>query len=124
MKFQSIFEGAQGAEGQDLFVNFRILLIPPRLHLRNVRHFPSHLWDPGYAQIEAEQVDGHPPKTSRHRYHEAGHALMGAMVPDYDLVTKVTIVPRSNGAGGFTLFTPTEERLDSGMYSQRSSRIS
>jgi len=52
-------------------------------------------------------------------YHEAGHALMGAMVPDYDLVTKVTIVPRSNGAGGFTLFTPTEERLDSGMYSQR-----
>jgi cell division protease FtsH len=28
-------------------------------------------------------------------------------------------VPRSNGAGGFTLFTPTEERLDSGMYSQR-----
>jgi cell division protease FtsH len=41
------------------------------------------------------------------------------MVPDYDLVTKVTIVPRSNGAGGFTLFTPTEERLDSGMYSQR-----
>merc|ERR1719258_391900 len=52
-------------------------------------------------------------------YHEAGHALMGCMVPDYDLVTKVTIVPRSNGAGGFTLFTPTEERLDSGMYSQR-----
>jgi cell division protease FtsH len=52
-------------------------------------------------------------------YHEAGHALMGAMVPDYDLVTKVTIIPRTNGAGGFTLFTPTEERLDSGMYSQR-----
>merc|ERR1712072_1488537 len=43
----------------------------------------------------------------------------GAMVPDYDLVTKVTIIPRTNGAGGFTLFTPTEERLDSGMYSQR-----
>merc|ERR1719463_117210 len=46
-------------------------------------------------------------------YHEAGHALMGAMVPDYDLVTKVTIIPRTNGAGGFTLFTPSEERLDS-----------
>merc|ERR1719163_165737 len=44
---------------------------------------------------------------------------MGALVPDYDLVTKVTIIPRTNGAGGFTLFTPTEERLDSGMYSQR-----
>merc|ERR1719194_344141 len=50
-------------------------------------------------------------------YHEAGHALMGAMVPDYDLVTKVTIIPRTNGAGGFTLFTPTDERMNSGMYS-------
>merc|ERR1719159_1400809 len=52
-------------------------------------------------------------------YHEAGHAIMGCLSPDYDLVTKVTIIPRTNGAGGFTLFTPTEERLDSGLYSQR-----
>jgi len=35
------------------------------------------------------------------------------------MVTKVTIVPRSSGAGGFTLFTPPEERLESGMYSAR-----
>jgi len=52
-------------------------------------------------------------------YHEAGHAVMGLMTPDYDMVTKVTIVPRTNGAGGFTLFTPSEERLESGMYSKR-----
>jgi len=52
-------------------------------------------------------------------YHEAGHAIMGALTPDYDLVTKVTILPRSNGAGGFTLFTPPEERLSSGLYSKR-----
>jgi len=44
---------------------------------------------------------------------------MGLMTPDYDMVTKVTIVPRTNGAGGFTLFTPSEERLESGMYSKR-----
>merc|ERR1719160_1287963 len=44
-------------------------------------------------------------------YHEAGHAIMGLMTPDYDMVTKVTIIPRSGGAGGFTLFTPPEERL-------------
>merc|ERR1711988_174666 len=50
-------------------------------------------------------------------YHEAGHAIMGLLTPDYDMVTKVTIVPRTNGAGGFTLFTPPEERLESGMYS-------
>merc|ERR1719409_2705536 len=52
-------------------------------------------------------------------YHEAGHAVMGLLTPDYDMVTKVTIVPRTNGAGGFTLFTPSEERLESGMYSKR-----
>jgi len=52
-------------------------------------------------------------------YHEAGHAVMGLLTPGYDMVTKVTILPRSNGAGGFTLFTPPEERLESGMYSKR-----
>merc|ERR1719399_2100438 len=52
-------------------------------------------------------------------YHEAGHAVCGLLTPDYDMVTKVTIVPRTNGAGGFTLFTPSEERLESGMYSKR-----
>mmetsp|Transcript_13303 Transcript_13303/g.39269 ORF Transcript_13303/g.39269 Transcript_13303/m.39269 type:complete len:661 (-) Transcript_13303:592-2574(-) len=52
-------------------------------------------------------------------YHEAGHAVMGLLTPDYDMVTKVTIVPRTNGAGGFTLFTPSEERMESGMYTKR-----
>merc|ERR1719460_3376158 len=52
-------------------------------------------------------------------YHEAGHAVMGLLWPDYDLVTKVTIIPRTNGAGGFTLFTPPEERMESGMYSKK-----
>uniref|UniRef100_A0A7S2ND14 AAA+ ATPase domain-containing protein n=1 Tax=Haptolina brevifila TaxID=156173 RepID=A0A7S2ND14_9EUKA len=52
-------------------------------------------------------------------YHEAGHAVMGLLTPDYDAVNKVTILPRTNGAGGFTLFTPSEERMSSGMYSQR-----
>jgi cell division protease FtsH len=50
-------------------------------------------------------------------YHEAGHALMGVMTPGYDPVAKITILPRSNGAGGFTLFVPNEDRMDGGMYS-------
>jgi len=45
--------------------------------------------------------------------------VAGLLSPDYDMVTKVTIIPRTNGAGGFTLFTPPEERLESGLYSQR-----
>merc|ERR1719484_524655 len=52
-------------------------------------------------------------------YHEAGHAVAGLMLPEYDMVTKVTIVPRTNGAGGFTLFTPSEERMETGMYTKK-----
>merc|ERR1740121_2760737 len=52
-------------------------------------------------------------------FHEAGHALMALLTPDYDMVTKVTIIPRSSGAGGFTLFTPSEEQLEIGMYTKR-----
>merc|ERR1711939_862981 len=52
-------------------------------------------------------------------YHEAGHAIVGALVPDYDQVQKISIIPRSNGAGGLTFFAPSEGRLESGMYSKR-----
>jgi len=50
-------------------------------------------------------------------YHEAGHAVVGALMPDYDQIQKVTIIPRSNGAGGLTFFAPNDSRLESGMYS-------
>ncbi|KAL3904573.1 MAG: hypothetical protein SGILL_010013, partial [Bacillariaceae sp.] len=52
-------------------------------------------------------------------YHEAGHAIVGALVPDYDQVQKISIIPRSNGAGGLTFFAPQEARLESGMYSKQ-----
>eukprot|EP00984_Skeletonema_dohrnii_P029198 scaffold19608_cov128-Skeletonema_dohrnii-CCMP3373.AAC.4 len=52
-------------------------------------------------------------------YHEAGHAICGALIPDYDQVQKISIIPRSNGAGGLTFFSPQEQRLESGMYSKQ-----
>eukprot|EP00611_Tribonema_gayanum_P022561 TRINITY_DN4549_c0_g1_i2.p1 TRINITY_DN4549_c0_g1~~TRINITY_DN4549_c0_g1_i2.p1 ORF type:complete len:568 (-),score=259.76 TRINITY_DN4549_c0_g1_i2:461-2164(-) len=52
-------------------------------------------------------------------YHESGHAIAGALMPDYDMVQKVTIIPRSNGAGGLTFFAPSESRLESGLYSRQ-----
>merc|ERR1719215_1827522 len=52
-------------------------------------------------------------------FHEAGHAIVGAVIPDYDQVQKITIIPRSNGAGGLTFFAPQESRLESGMYSRQ-----
>ncbi|EGJ33321.1 membrane protease FtsH catalytic subunit [Moorena producens 3L] len=50
-------------------------------------------------------------------FHEAGHALVGALMPDYDPVQKISIIPRGR-AGGLTWFTPSEDRMDSGMFSR------
>jgi cell division protease FtsH len=50
-------------------------------------------------------------------YHEAGHALVGALMPDYDPVQKISIIPRGR-AGGLTWFTPNEDQIDSGLYSR------
>merc|ERR1712050_514945 len=52
-------------------------------------------------------------------YHESGHAIMGLLTPEYDMVTKVTIIPRANGAGGFTLFTQSEEQMETGMVTKK-----
>jgi len=50
-------------------------------------------------------------------YHEAGHAILGALMSDFDIVAKISIVPRGP-AGGVTIFMPSEERLNTGLYSK------
>ncbi len=42
-------------------------------------------------------------------YHEAGHAIVGHVMPDSDMVHKVTIIPRG-GTGGVTWFIPPEDK--------------
>ena len=42
-------------------------------------------------------------------YHEAGHAVVGQVLPDSDMVHKVTIIPRG-GTGGVTWFIPPEDK--------------
>jgi cell division protease FtsH len=42
-------------------------------------------------------------------YHEAGHALVGHVLPDSDPVHKVTIIPRG-ATGGVTWFLPPEDK--------------
>lgn len=42
-------------------------------------------------------------------YHEAGHAIVGHVLPDSDPVHKVTIIPRG-GTGGVTWFLPPEDK--------------
>ncbi|MGH8615566.1 MAG: ATP-dependent zinc metalloprotease FtsH, partial [Gammaproteobacteria bacterium] len=43
-------------------------------------------------------------------YHEAGHAIVGRLVPEHDPVYKVTIIPRGR-ALGVTMFLPEQDRL-------------
>lgn len=45
-------------------------------------------------------------------YHEAGHTIIGRLVPDYDPVYKVTIIPRGR-ALGVTMFLPEGDRYSS-----------
>ncbi|MBR2795495.1 ATP-dependent zinc metalloprotease FtsH [Candidatus Saccharibacteria bacterium] len=48
-------------------------------------------------------------------YHEAGHAIVGHVLPDSDPVHKVTIIPRGN-TGGVTWFLPPEDRSYKNIY--------
>ena len=56
-------------------------------------------------------------------FHEAGHAIVGRLVPDHDPVYKVTIIPRGR-ALGVTMFLPEQDRYSNsklGLESQISS---
>ena len=48
-------------------------------------------------------------------YHEAGHAILGRLLPDHDPVYKVSIIPRGR-ALGVTMFLPEEDKIS---YSRR-----
>ncbi len=48
-------------------------------------------------------------------YHEAGHAIVGRLMPEHDPVYKVSIIPRGR-ALGITMFLPEEDRYS---YSKR-----
>ncbi len=44
-------------------------------------------------------------------HHEAGHAVVAALVPNADPVHKITIIPRTMGSLGFTMQLPLEDRV-------------
>lgn len=58
-----------------------------------------------------------PKKKELVAYHEAGHAIVGAKLPNYDKVRKVSIIPRG-GSGGVTFFQPTEDNAEYAMYTK------
>jgi len=54
-------------------------------------------------------------RKARVAYHEAGHAIIGVLMQEYDEVRKVSILPRGD-AGGVTYFQPATD--DVGMYTK------
>ncbi len=63
------------------------------------------------AGIEKKSRILSPPERRRVAYHEMGHALVAASLPDVDPVLKVSIIPRGVGALGYTIQRPTEDRF-------------
>ena len=61
-----------------------------------------------------------PDRTVRERVavHEAGHVIVGSVLEDHPRVTRVTIVPRASGAGGFTAFAGDDARAVDGLYTR------
>jgi cell division protease FtsH len=66
--------------------------------------------------LENKSIEMTPYERRLIAYHEAGHALMGILTTEYDLLTQVTIVPRGN-AGGLTVFQEKEQDMQ--LYSQQ-----
>jgi cell division protease FtsH len=54
-----------------------------------------------------------PEERARVAYHEMGHALAASALETTDPVHKVSIIPRSIGALGYTMQRPTEDRFSS-----------
>ena len=59
------------------------------------------------AERRSMVMDDHEKKLTA--YHEAGHAIVGLLVPEHDPVYKVTIIPRGR-ALGVTMFLPDQDR--------------
>ncbi|HCW05452.1 MAG TPA: cell division protein FtsH [Clostridium sp.] len=52
-------------------------------------------------------------------YHEVGHALVNMCILPEDKVSKVTIIPSTKGAGGYTLSIPEDKMYHNGEYLRR-----
>ncbi|SKA83889.1 membrane protease FtsH catalytic subunit [Clostridium sp. USBA 49] len=71
----------------------------------------------GYEKIERDYIKDKDKKITA--YHEAGHALLTLKVLPNDKLSKVTIIPTSKGAGGYTLSIPEDKLYQNKDYLKR-----
>ncbi|EQB88806.1 hypothetical protein M918_03390 [Clostridium sp. BL8] len=71
----------------------------------------------GYEKIERSSLSEEDRKITA--YHEAGHALVSMLKLPEEKVSKVTIIPTSKGAGGYTLSLPKDSSYQNLDYLKR-----
>ncbi len=109
--------GFTGAELENLINEAAILTARRKDKSINDEHFESALERITMGLAASPLQD-----TSKKRlvaYHEVGHALVSALISDADKVDKISILPRTNGVGGYTRFKPNEENIDSGLFTKK-----
>ncbi len=106
-----IARGTPGFSGADLanLVN-EAALFAARENAKNVRmeHF-ERAKDKIMMGAERKSMVMSEDEKKLTAYHEAGHAIVGRMVPDHDPVYKVSIIPRGR-ALGVTMYLPEQDR--------------
>ncbi|OED42115.1 ATP-dependent metalloprotease [Endozoicomonas sp. (ex Bugula neritina AB1)] len=106
-----IARGTPGFSGADLanLVN-EAALFAARANKRTVGQYEFDLAkDKIMMGAERKSMVMSDKEKSNTAYHEAGHAIVGRLVPDHDPVYKVSIIPRGR-ALGVTMFLPEEDR--------------
>ncbi|MDC9719482.1 MAG: ATP-dependent zinc metalloprotease FtsH [Gammaproteobacteria bacterium] len=111
VKSKLIARGTPGFSGADLanLVN-EAALFTARLNKRTVGMGElEKAKDKIMMGAERKSMVMQPKEKLNTAYHEAGHAIVGRLVPDHDPVYKVSIIPRGR-ALGVTMFLPAEDR--------------
>jgi cell division protease FtsH len=101
-----------GFAGADLanVINEAALLAARRNHGAVQREDVSEAIDRVVAGLEKKSRIITPEERVRVAYHEAGHAIVGEVMPGAEKTAKISIVPRGLAALGYTMHLPTEDR--------------
>lgn len=101
-----------GFAGADLanVINEAALLAARRNHATVQREDISEAIDRVVAGLEKKSRIITPEERVRVAYHEAGHAIVGEVMPGAEKAAKISIVPRGLAALGYTMHLPTEDR--------------
>ena len=109
---RDIARTTSGAVGADLanIINEAALLAVKRKHAAVMQDDLMEAIEISIAgQVKRDRILSNKEKLAV-SYHETGHAMVAALLDNTDPVHKITIVPRTKGALGYTMQRPTEEK--------------